>query len=77
MEIIIGGPNDKYAAAERKAAESNFTVRDNPLAQTQEEIIEERRVRRNMEALERDARTRRIPMAGGVYADIMTMRYGG
>lgn len=76
MMIIMEG--DNYAAAERKAAENPFTIRNNPLAQSQEEIIEERRISRNMRALERDARTRRIPVSGGVYAGIMdNMRYGG
>ncbi|MBD5585313.1 MAG: hypothetical protein HDQ88_09545 [Clostridia bacterium] len=76
MAIIIG-LDDKYAAAERKAKENPFTIQGNPLAQPQEEIIEERRVSRNMRELERDAHIRRIPVSGGVYADIMTMRYGG
>lgn len=76
--MIIRMETDNYAAAERKAAENPFTVRNNPLAQTQEQIIEERRIDRNMRALERDARTRRIPLSGGVYAGIMdNMRYGG
>lgn len=68
---------DRWEKAEAKAREENFTVANNPLVRPLAEIMDERRVDRNMRALERDADMRNNPVRGQSYSEIMSMRYGG
>lgn len=70
-------PWERWGAAEEKAAQENFTVANNPLAKSPEEVAAERRVQNNMRALERDAAKRNDPARGQSYSEIMNMRYGG
>lgn len=67
-----------YDRAREKARDVNFTTRDNPLAYvTPEQAYARERINANMDALRADAKHRRNPVNGRVYAGIMDMRYGG
>ena len=67
-----------YDKAREKARDVNFSTRDNPLAYvTPAEAYARQRIESNMDALRADARRRKNPTNGVVYAGIMDMRYGG
>ena len=68
---------NRWEKAEAKAREENFTLANNPLVRPLPEVMDERRVRSNMRALERDAAMRNNPARGQSYSEIMNMRYGG
>lgn len=60
-----------------KAAQPDFTLVGNPLARPLEDVVEQRRINRNLASLERDAARRNDPARGQSYSEIMSMRYGG
>lgn len=71
-------PMDKsYETARKQAASPNFSVRNNPLANTTpEENRKEQYIDQNMDRLWQDAVRRRNVNSGAVYSGIMNMRYG-
>lgn len=67
-----------YDQAREKARDVNFSTRNNPLAYvTPDQAYAKDRIEQNMDALRIDARRRKNPVTGRVYAGIMDMRYGG
>lgn len=77
MKRCILPIDSAYEAARKQAASPNFSVRNNPLADTTpEENRKEQYINQNMDRLYRDAARRRDVNNGVVYSGIMDMRYG-